>query len=147
MVNHGGQEILAYVLWTFVFIYSAVFILFAFSFFRPTTKRDWRTLGSFSAFIVALFAAMYGLPVTCYLLAGWLRQRFPGVDFLSHDAGHIWYRLFGFEGDPHLNPIHILSNVLIVSGFFLLAGAWRVLFAAQQEGQLATSGPYAYVRH
>ena len=69
------------------------------------------------------------------------------MDFLSHDAGHIWYRIFGFKGNPHLNPIHILSNVLIVAGFFLLAGAWRVLYAAQKEGRLATSGPYARIRH
>lgn len=69
------------------------------------------------------------------------------MDFLSHDAGHIWYRLFGFQGNPHLNPIHVLSNVLIIAGFFLLAGAWRVLFAAQKEGRLATAGPYARIRH
>jgi protein-S-isoprenylcysteine O-methyltransferase Ste14 len=146
-MNHGGQELPAYGLWTLVFINSAIFIIFAFSFFKPKTKRDWRTVGSFSAFIVALFIEMYGFPLTLYLLSGWLASRFPGVDFLSHDAGHIWYRIFGFEGNPHLNPIHILSNVLIVGGFFLLAGAWRVLFKAQKEGKLATSGPYGRIRH
>jgi protein-S-isoprenylcysteine O-methyltransferase Ste14 len=146
-VNHGGQGIPAYGLWTLVIINSAIFILFAFSFFKPKTKRDWRTFGSFSAFIVALFVEMYGFPLTIYLLSGWLAKRFPGVDFLSHDAGHIWYRIFGFEGNPHLNPIHILSNVLIVAGFFLLAGAWRVLFKAQKEARLATWGLYARVRH
>jgi protein-S-isoprenylcysteine O-methyltransferase Ste14 len=146
-MNHGGQELPAYGLWTLVFINSAIFIIFAFSFFKPKTKRDWRTFGSFSAFIVALFVEMYGFPLTIYLLSGWLARRFPGVDFLSHDAGHIWYRIFGFEGNPHLNPIHILSNVFIVAGFFLLAGAWRVLFKAQKEGKLATSGPYARIRH
>ncbi len=145
-MNHG-EEVPAYGLWTLVFINSAVFILFAFSFFKPKTKRDWRTLGGFSAFVVALFAEMYGFPLTLYLLSGWLARRFPGVDFLSHDAGHLWYRLFGFAGDPHSNPVHILSNVLIVAGFFLLASAWRVLYAAQQVGGLATSGPYARIRH
>ena len=145
-MNHGGQ-IQAYGLWTLVIINSAIFILFAFSFFKPKTKRDWRTFSTFSAFIVALFVEMYGFPLTIYLLSGWLVKRFPGIDFLSHDAGHIWYRIFGFEGDPHFNPIHILSNVLIVAGFFLLAGAWRVLFKAQQEGALATSGPYRRIRH
>lgn len=146
-MNHSGEHIPAYGLWTMVFINSAIFIFFAFSFFKPKTKRDWRTFGTFSGFIVALFVEMYGFPLTIYLLSGWLAQRFPGVDFLSHDAGHIWYRAFGFEGDPHLNPIHILSNVLIVGGFFLLAGAWRVLYQAQRKGTLATSGPYARIRH
>lgn len=145
-MNHGG-EMQAYGLWTLVIINSAIFILFAFSFFRPKTKRDWRTFSTFSGFIVALFVEMYGFPLTIYLLSGWLVKRFPGIDFFSHDAGHIWYRIFGFEGDPHGNPIHILSNVLIVVGFFLLAGAWRVLFKAQQQGTLATSGPYRRIRH
>jgi len=145
-MNHG-HDTPAYGLWTLVLINSAIFILFAFSFFKPKTKRDWRTFSTFSAFIVALFVEMYGFPLTIYLLSGWLAKRFPGVDFLTHDAGHIWYRIFGFEGDPHLNPIHILSNVLIVAGFFLLAGAWRVLFKAQQAGTLAATGPYARIRH
>ena len=145
-MNHE-QDLPAYGLWTLVVINSAIFIIFAFSFFKPKTKRDWRTFSTFSAFIIALFVEMYGFPLTIYLLSGWLAKQFPGVDFLSHDAGHIWYRIFGFEGDPHLNPIHILSNVLIVAGFFLLAGAWRVLFVAQKANKLATSGPYHYIRH
>ena len=44
----------SYGLWLLVFINSAVFILFAFSFFKPQTSRDWRSFGAFSAFIVAL---------------------------------------------------------------------------------------------
>jgi protein-S-isoprenylcysteine O-methyltransferase Ste14 len=143
-MNH---ETPAYGLWALVVINAAVFILFAFSFFKPKTSRDWRTFGTFSAFIVALFVEMYGFPLTIYLLSGWLTRRFPGVDPLSHDFGHLWYSLFGFRGDPHLNPIHILSNIAIFAGFILLASAWPVLFKAQQEGTLATSGPYAYVRH
>jgi len=137
----------AYGLWSLVIIESAVFIIFAFSFFKPKTKRDWRTFASFSAFIVALFVEMYGFPLTIYLLSGWLARRFPGIDPLGHDFGHLWYTLLGFKGDPHLNPIHIASNLIIVAGFLLLSFAWRVLYNAQRERTLATSGPYAYVRH
>lgn len=142
-----GHDVPAYGLWSLVIINSAIFILFAFSFFKPKTKRDWRTFGSFSAFVIALFVEMYGFPLTVYLLSGWLSQRFPGVDPFSHDFGHLWYTLLGSKGDPHLNPIHILSNVLIIGGFILLSAAWRVLYHAQREGTLATTGPYAYVRH
>jgi protein-S-isoprenylcysteine O-methyltransferase Ste14 len=142
-----GHDIQAYGLWTLVAVNSAVFILFAFSFFKPRSKRDWRTFGSFSAFIVALFVEMYGFPLTIYLLSGWLTRRFPGVDPLGHDFGHLWYTLLGFKGNPHTNPIHLLSNVFILGGFFLLSAAWRVLFRAQQEGKLASTGPYAHVRH
>ncbi len=145
-MNHGN-DIPAYGLWSLVLINSAVFILFAFSFFKPNTKRDWRTFGGFSAFIVALFVEMYGFPLTIYLLSGWLARRFPGVDPLGHDFGHLWYTLLGFKGDPHLNPIHIASNLFIVAGFILLSAAWRVLYQAQRQGALATTGPYARVRH
>jgi protein-S-isoprenylcysteine O-methyltransferase Ste14 len=37
--------------------------------------------------------------------------------------------------------------VLIFGGFILLSAAWRVLYAAQRTGQLATTGVYARVRH
>jgi len=137
----------AYGLWGLVIVNSLVFILFAFSFFKPSSARDWRTFGSFAAFIVALFVEMYGAPLTLYLLAGWLQSRYPQLDPLSHEAGHLWHSLLGLEGDPHFGALHILGNLLIFAGFWLLASAWRVLYRAQQAGELADSGPYARVRH
>jgi hypothetical protein len=137
-VSHGN-DVPAYGLGSLVVINSAVFILFAFSLFKPRTKRDWRSFGGFSAFIVALFVEMYGFPLTIDLLSGWLARRFPRIDPLRHDFGNFWYTLFGFNGDPHWKPIHLLSNVLIVGGFVLLSAAWRVLYRAQREGTLATT--------
>ena len=137
----------AYGLWSLVVINSLVFMIFAFSFARPQTNTDWRSFGAFSAFLVALFTEMYGFPLTIYLLSGWLANRFPGVDFLSHDAGHLLEVMFGWEANPHFGPFHVLSNLLIVLGFWLLASAWKVLFHAQRSDRLATSGPYARMRH
>jgi protein-S-isoprenylcysteine O-methyltransferase Ste14 len=137
----------AYGLWWLVAINTAVFSIFAFSFFHPKTSRDWRSFGAFSSFLLALFTEMYGFPLTIYFLSGWLGNRFPGLDLLSHDAGHLWETLLGWQGDPHLNPLHLLSNIVIAGGFLLLAYAWDVLYKAQREGQLATTGPYAYLRH
>ncbi|MHB1053820.1 MAG: methyltransferase family protein [Thiobacillus sp.] len=137
----------AYGLWFLVLINSAVFILFAFSFAKPRSRRDWRSLGAFSAFIVALFTEMYGFPLTIYLLSGWLGSRYPGVDFLSHDAGHLLEVLFGWRANPHFGPFHIASFALIGGGFWLLASAWKVLHAAQRTHTLATAGPYAIIRH
>ncbi|HXH13331.1 MAG TPA: isoprenylcysteine carboxylmethyltransferase family protein [Alphaproteobacteria bacterium] len=142
-----SPEAPAYGLWSLVLINAAVFIIFAFSFTRPRTARDWRSFGAFAGFLVALFTEMYGFPLTLYLLSGWLGSRYPGLDFFSHDAGHLWQTLLGWKGDPHVNPLHLLSNGLIFGGFILLASAWRVLYAAQREHTLATTGPYAYVRH
>ncbi|MDQ3099716.1 MAG: isoprenylcysteine carboxylmethyltransferase family protein [bacterium] len=137
----------AYGLWPLVIINSAVFIIFAFSFTKPKSSRDWRSFGAFSAFIVALFTEMYGFPLTIYLLSGWLSSKFPGMNLYSHDMGHLWQSVFGFKGDPHFNFIHILSNVLIVAGFMMLSSAWNVLYKAQKQHQLATTGLYARIRH
>lgn len=141
------SDIPAYGLWFLVVVNAGIFILFAFSFFKPKTARDWRSLGAFSAFIVALFVEMYGFPLTLYLLAGWAGSRFPGLDPLSHDAGHLWPVLFGWSMDPHWSPFHLMSYVLIGGGFILIAAAWRVLHEAQRAGMLATTGPYAHLRH
>ena len=137
----------AYGLWSLAVINSLVFIIFLYSFAKPQSPRDWRSLGGVSAFVVALFTEMYGYPLTIYLLSGWLQSRFPGVDWLSHDAGHLLEMLFGWKANPHFGPFHLLSFVFIGGGFWLLAGAWRVLYAAQQSRTLATNGPYAYIRH
>ncbi len=136
-----------YGLWPLVVLNSAIFIIFAFSFARPQTRRDWRSFGAFSAFLVALFTEMYGFPLTIYLLSGWLTSRYPGIDWLAHDSGHLLEMIFGWKTNPHFGPFHVLSSVLIFGGFWVLASAWRVLYAAQREHRLATSGPYARLRH
>ena len=137
----------AYGLWSLVIVNSAVFILFAFSFFKPRTDREWRSFGAFSAFLVALFAEMYGFPLTIYLLSGWLQSWFPGIDWLSHDAGHLLEMMFGWRLNPHFGPFHIVSFILIGGGFVLISAAWQVLYEAQRQSRLATGGPYAHVRH
>ena len=137
----------AYGLWLLVVINSAVFIIFAFSFFKPRTKRDWRSFGAFSAFLVALFTEMYGFPLTIYFLSGWLQSNYPEIDWLAHDSGHLLEMLFGWKANPHLGPFHLLSFAFIGGGFILLSAAWRVLYQAQQTGTLAEFGSYARVRH
>ena len=141
------SDIPAYGLWSLVILNAAVFISFAFSFTHPRSARDWRSFGAFAAFLVALFTEMYGFPLTIYLLAGWLGRRYPGLDLLSHDAGHLWWTVLGWQGDPHWHPLHILSTLLIGGGFVLLAASWRVLYEAQCQHTLAVTGPYARLRH
>jgi len=137
----------SYGLWSLVILNSAIFIFFAFSFTKPKTKTDWRSFGVFSAFIVALFTEMYGVPLTIYFLSGWLQSQFPDVDWFAHDSGHLLEMMFGWKANPHFGPFHILSMVFIGGGFWLLAAAWNVLYRAQKTGTLATNGPYARMRH
>ncbi len=144
-MDHDGAP--AYGLWSLAIINSLVFIIFAFSFAKPQSSRDWRSFGAFSGFLVALFTEMYGFPLTIYLLSGWLSTRFPGIDWMAHDSGHLFETIFGWKTNPHFGPFHVISNILIVAGFWLLASAWKVLYAAQCDHRLATGGAYARVRH
>lgn len=134
-----------YGLWPLVIINSAVFIIFAFSFAPPRTRRDWRSLGAFAAFILALFTEMYGFPLTIYLLTGVLGNRF-GID-LTHDGGHLWADLIGWKGDPHMSPFHLASYLFIGGGMYLIYRSWKALWAAAGRQQLAVTDTYARVRH
>ena len=144
MMDNAGSD---YGLWGLAVINTVVFVGFAYSFFKPASLRDWRSFGAYSAFIVALFAEMYGFPLTIYLLSGWLGSKFPNVNLFGHDAGHLWWLLTGQHGNPHFGVLHLLSFAFIFAGFTLLANAWHVLYAAQRRREVATTGPYAWVRH
>lgn len=144
MATHQMQ---GFGLWGLVFVNSVVFILFALSFFKPQSARDWRSFSAFSAFLVALFAEMYGFPLTIYLFAGWLQSHYPGVNWFSHDAGHLLEMMFGWRINPHFGPFHMASFVLIGAGFWMISVGWAVLHAAQQRGAMATTGIYERLRH
>ena len=141
---HGDS---GYGLWTLVILNSAIFIIFAFSFTKPKSATDWRSLGAFSAFILALFTEMYGFPLTIYFLSGWLSEKFPGLNLFSHESGHLWSAFLGSEVDPHFHPIHIMANIFIIFGFYLLSAGWKVLHEAQKNNALAMSGIYSKLRH
>ncbi len=133
-------------LWILVVVNSAIFIAFAASFFHPRSRRDWRVMGAYSAFIVALFTEMYGFPLTIYLLSGWLGSTFPAL-VPSHAGGHLLNDLIGWQGDPHLSPFHLASYAVMGAGFIVLSRAWPVLWKAQRDHRLATTGPYTTIRH
>ena len=136
----------SYGLWPLVIINTGLFVLFAASFFHPRSGRDWRVMGGFTAFLVALFTEMYGVPLTVYLLSGWLGSKVPALQ-ATHSGGHLWNDLIGWRGDPHLSPFHLASYLLIGGGFWLISAAWRLLLEASREQVLATSGLYARIRH
>lgn len=131
----------------FALINAAVFILFAFSFFRPQTPHDGRSRGAFGAFLVALFVMMHGFSLAIFLLPGWLQTRIPGIDWFAQDAGHPSEMMFGSGGNSHFGPFHPASFWLIGAGFWLISAAWPVLYAAQRSGRLAASGVHARLRH
>lgn len=112
--------------WLFALLNIILFLFFIKSAFKPRTKTDWTTYKTFGAFIVALFAEMYGFPLTIYLLTSFFGNRFSNIDF-SHNSGHLLNDLLGLTGDPHFSFLHILSNVLIIGGLVLIAEAWDIM--------------------
>ncbi len=140
----GFPETYSYGFWSMVVFNIIVFSLFAYSAFRPATKRDWRTLGAFTAFLVALFSEMFGFPLTIYILTSILGSRYPVLNPYSHMNGHLWVTLAG--GSPVLfNILHPLSNILIFSGLIIIAVGWHKIHAG--SGELVTDGIYKYIRH
>ncbi|KKR33532.1 MAG: S-isoprenylcysteine methyltransferase [Candidatus Gottesmanbacteria bacterium GW2011_GWC2_39_8] len=132
--------------WLMVIINILIFLVFIKSAFKPKNKTDWRTYKVFGAFIVALFAEMYGFPFTIYLLTSFFGNKFLNLDY-SHDGGHLLNTLLGFKGDPHFNVLHILSNLFIIGGIVVIASAWNTLYKAQKQKIPAESGLYRYIRH
>ena len=95
-------------------------------------------------FIIALFEEMYGFPLSIFLLSGSMGAHYPGVDFLSHNNGHLIPTHLGLKGGPHFDVFHLLSNIF--GGFLMLTFFWHVLWSAQRQGKLATTGIYAIRR-
>lgn len=131
--------------WILVVFNIVLFLYFISSAFKPRTKTDWKTFRIFSAFIVALFAEMYGFPLTIYLLTSFFGNKL-GLDF-THNNGHLLNTLLGIKGDPHFSVIHILSNIFIFGGILFLGSAWKHLYQATTKGILSATGAYRYMRH
>jgi len=141
---HGENITFAYGFWFLVVVNVGLFVFFLLSFLTPTKKREWRSMGVTTAFIVALFTEMYGFPLTIYILTAWLGNKYPVLNPFSHASGHLWLTFFG-GGWGMMVWIHLISNGLIIAGFWIMSVAWRRIHAA--KGELVTEGPYLYVRH
>ena len=133
--------------WSLAVIYTLVFAMLAFLFYRPKTRRDWQAFGAFAAFLAALFAEMFGFPLTIYLLSGWGGPKFLHIESVSHEVGHVLDMMFDWRANPPFGIFQIASTVLILGGFVLLASAWSALHKAHQRRELARTGVYARIRH
>lgn len=141
---HGETVAYGYGFWWLVAVNVGVFVVFALSFIAPVRRREWRSFGLYTAFVVALFTEMYGFPLTIYALTAVLGSRYPALNPLSHAAGHLWITLVGGGAWMSL-AIHLVSNVLMLGGLVLMGAGWRRIHAAR--GALVTGGVYRWMRH
>ncbi len=113
---------------------------FFYRYFAPKTWREWASAGLVQAFIIALYAEMYGFPLTIYFLV-----RFFGIDSPNLNA-NLWSSLLGI-GELGMLISMILGYALLFIGIGLFIQGWRELFRARQQNQLVTDGLYRFVRH
>ncbi|MGH8068240.1 MAG: methyltransferase family protein [Candidatus Entotheonellia bacterium] len=131
-----------YGLWQLVLFHIGIFLFFGLSFLRPRKRREWRSMGAFAAFVVALYTEMYGFPLTIYLLTTWL-GRFPVAAPFAHASGNLWASLA--LGGWGAGLFMTLGGLVILLGMLLMGQGWQVIHQAQ--GSLVTSGVYGKIRH
>lgn len=126
--------------WVVILIVVVSWVLYRFA--APKGWREWAGAGLVQAFIIALYAEMYGFPLTIYLLVG-----FFGIDLpLYTHSGHLWASLLGYGMAGALIEM-LLGGAFIIVGLVLLIKGWRAVHHARREGRLAAHGIYGLVRH
>lgn len=132
-IPHAGAWGLAAIM---IVVASWVF----YRYFAPKTWREWASAGLVQAFIIALYAEMYGFPLTVYLLA-----RFFGLDRYNLNA-NFWSSLIGM-GETGMLISMLLGYALLFIGIGIFIQGWRELYRAHRDNRLATDGLYGLVRH
>lgn len=138
MGDHYGK-------WLSVTLLVLAFTLYGIGFLAPRGRREWRSMGVYTAFIVALFTEMFGFPLTIYILTALLGSRYPVLDPFGHLGGHLWAAFLAGGSPAAVNLAMVLDGLFELTGFGLLAIGWWQIHRAR--GWLVTSGLYAWMRH
>lgn len=106
----------------------------------PSSWREWAGAGVVQAFIIALYAEMYGFPLTIYLLTSTLPLEIP----LVHSSGRLWATLLGY-GRGGAAVEMLTGSVFILAGLLLIIKGWIRIY--YRGDSLVTDGVYGLIRH
>ncbi|NOZ53790.1 MAG: isoprenylcysteine carboxylmethyltransferase family protein [Gammaproteobacteria bacterium] len=134
----------AYGMWVVAAFNVGLFLFFVLSFLKPRGSEEWRSMSVVVAFLVALFAEMYGFPLTIFMLTSWLGDAYPVLQPFNHKLGHLWVVVLG-GSTLAWAVVMAFSLTLMIMGYVLLSKGWSQIHAAR--GGLVTDGIYAYARH
>jgi protein-S-isoprenylcysteine O-methyltransferase Ste14 len=126
--------------WGLALIMIVIASWLIYRYLAPRKWREWAGLGLVQAFLVALYAEMYGFPLTIYLLV-----RFFGLD-RRYVSANLWSTLLGV-GETGMMVAMLTGYGFLFVGLGLLIEGWREVYRARQKNRLATDGLYAFVRH
>ena len=118
--------------WT-IAVNAGIFILFLL-FLPYRTKIEWRSKSAFAAFILALMAEMFGIPLLLYILSPVMRISY----YAKRNGG--WLNnplIFGWNGA-------VLGAWLTLIGMVIVIIGWHQIHRASG---LVTTGIYRYIRH
>jgi protein-S-isoprenylcysteine O-methyltransferase Ste14 len=122
--------------WT-IAINAGVFVLFLV--FLPYRKKiAWRSKGAFAAFILALMAEMFGVPLMIYILSPFVQ--ISGTLQIRDMPPIFWPNRLSLLGWPGM----VLGTWMTLAGMGMVIWGWKQIHRANG---LVTSGLYAYMRH